>query len=139
MFDEKCPIAANVDGELKAIPSLIFKVVVTLRNEKGFDPSRDARADLIEKYYEKMGLESPFEKNYLLGANEAETLTTRELEKFLFINNVFSKEGAKLVASKFKAIERDADSRSERDAASKALDDAVSSKLNEILSLFEKE
>lgn len=137
---DKVPVAAMVDGELKAIPELIFKAVVSLRNEKGFDASRDARASLIEKYYEKMGLESPFEKNYLLGEKEAETLTTRELEKFLFINNVFSKEGAKLVASKFKSIERDADSDgSERDAASKALDDAVSSKLNEILSLFEKE
>lgn len=137
---DKVAIAALVGGELKAIPSLIFNAVVSLRNEKGFDAARDARASLIEKYYEKMGLGSPFEKNYLLGENEAETLTTRELEKFLFINNVFSKEGAKLVASKFKSIERDAGSDgSERDAAQKALEDAVSSKLDMILSSFKKD
>lgn len=130
-------IAGMVDGELKAIPELIFKAAAMLMIEKGFDAKRDDRAKLLNDYYEKMGLESPFEKSYLLGENEADTLTTRELEKFLFINGVFSKEGAKLIASKFKSTERDAGSEgSERDAAS-LNGDALIKALNEINSIIE--
>lgn len=135
--ENKILIADMVDGKLIAIPEAIFKAAAYLRMFK-IDAS-DKRAETIAKYYKEMGLESPFGKSYLLGENEARTLSPRQFEKFLFASKTFSKEAAKLIASKFKPVVRDADSKqSVRDAAHKE-GEAMVVTLEQIANLFTKE
>lgn len=135
--ESKFLIADLVDGKLIAVPEAIFKAAAYLRMFKV--GASDERAKKITKYYKEMGLDSPFQKSYLLGENEANTLTQRQFEKFLFASNALSKGAAKLIASKFKPVVRDADSeQSVRDAAHKE-GGAMVVTLEQIANLFKKE
>ena len=113
------------------IPKGVFSLVAEIQMNRV--KATEEEKSKINGIYKEMGLESPFSKSYMLGENEADTLTHRQLEKFLFASGAFSKEGAKLIVSKFKTIVRDADSdESVRDAAQIKT-------LNEILHIFKGE
>lgn len=64
----KLPIADVIDGELKAVPRAIFAVASVLQGGRGgVDLPDNDRATIIRnvnRYYEKMGLESPLNKGY---------------------------------------------------------------------------
>lgn len=132
-------IADMIDEKLTVYPSAVFKAAIAIQTGRG-DYNDDDMAN-IKALYEKMGLEAPFEKKHLLGVNEAEVLTVRQLEKFLFASRAFSKEAAKKIVSKFKTVERDAGGESVRDAAQKEEEalKSVDSKIDEILKQLNKE
>lgn len=141
------PIADIVDGELVAIPRAIFSAVAAINGAKRLNISEEEQTKIksdIDEYYSLMGLNSPFSKKYKLGVNEAKTLTSRDLEKFLIANNVFSKDAAKLIASKFTSVAWDADGeKSEWEAVQSAeaekeakAEKEAEAKLDKLISLF---
>ncbi len=117
----KLPIADVIEGKLYAIPRAIFAATVSLRGGSGYlSITKEHKESITQRLtgeYKRMDLQSPFENNYLLGKSEALGLSTRELERILIANNVCSKEGAIVIASKYKGVNRDDDSKTpERDA-----------------------
>ncbi len=113
------PIAEIVKEKTVLIPSAIFAVTAAVQCGRVKHDQDDI--DVIKGLYNKMGLDDPFSKSYLIGENEAKTLTLRQIEKFLFTSKSFSKEAATIIVNKLKAAERDAGSeQSVRDAAQKS-------------------
>ncbi|MEE8263264.1 MAG: HK97 family phage prohead protease [Gammaproteobacteria bacterium] len=95
----KLPIATVIDDELVVIPKAVFAAAAMLSTPMGMGiPSRD-RPDVIkniERYYEKMGRESPFEKGFC--PDEMKTLSRGDLVKFLRSQPPLSKAGAEYLA-----------------------------------------
>ena len=137
-FDSyKLPIADVIEGKLHVIPRAIFAATVSLHGGGGYlDISREQKESVISRItneYKRMDLQSPFENKYLLGKSEALGLTTRELERVLIANNVCSKEGATIIASKYKGVNRDDDSVTlERDAVTPGFFGDLAEELNKI-------
>jgi len=116
----KLPIADIYEGRLYAVPRAIFAAAGAMRGARGGVDIQDAdRAGVIaniERYYRKMGLESPFQdrKSFRLddlsGVNDIQTLE-KMLKKGIYCNGSTSKQLAKMILD---AIERDDDSGVER-------------------------
>jgi hypothetical protein len=89
----KLPIADVIDGQMYVIPRAIFAATAALRGARGGVeiPEADKQSIIsnIERYYEKMELESPFKKTI---ENEIEELITlKELSNYSFSIKTFSK------------------------------------------------
>lgn len=114
----KLPFADIIDGNLTAIPRGIFAAAASLRGARGgvFLPTQD-RPEVIrhvERYYEKMGMESPFGRSFRV--DDLSCLTDRLLEGFLKEGISFSGQDAKAVISALKqAGLRDGESEGTRD------------------------
>jgi HK97 family phage prohead protease len=95
---KKLQIATVIDGKLVAVPDAIFKAA---EDVKDMDiEEKDAVIAHIERYYAKMGVESPFkeeEKRFWIAA-EVKELTTRQLEDAIVQSGAFSKGAAKIIA-----------------------------------------
>lgn len=132
----KLPIANIRDDRLYAVPRAIFAAAAALRGARGGVDIPDAdRAGVItniERYYRKMGLESPFQERRCLRLDDVESIPdTRTLERNLTKGVFFSEKAAKSVAKLLTTVnDRDGFDSVDRDGdiMQKALDDT-----NEIL------
>lgn len=81
----KLPIADIIDGKMVAIPRAIFACAAVMRGGRGgVDIPEADRAGVIsniERYYEKMGKDSPFKKGFGAYIDAFETI--KELSSFL--------------------------------------------------------
>lgn len=115
----KLPFADIINDELKAVPRGIFSAAGVLRGARGgvYIP-RDERPGVVrnvEKYYEKMGLESPFGKSFRI--DDLSCIDERNLEKILKSGVSFSNKMSKTLISVIKQaglrevekLQRDAD------------------------------
>lgn len=133
----KLPITDVIEGKLCVIPRAIFEATAALSGAHGaLDLPKESKENItsnIDKYYKKMDLESPSERKYLLGKTEAAELTPRQFERILIEQKLFSKEGATLMASNYKGVNRDDDSTPlERDALAPGFFGNFAKELNEI-------
>jgi HK97 family phage prohead protease len=136
--EHKFQIADTVDGELKAIPRGIFAAAATIHAKRyGADlpPEQvDAVKINIERYYDKMGLESPFtEKGFRI--DDLEALDERTLEKVLKSGAILPGQQAKTVISALKSSKRDAAEEEKRDADQLT---GIQSRLDDITALFNR-
>lgn len=95
----KLPIATVIDDELVAIPKALFAAAAILFARGSMDiPLQDQPGVIknIERYYEKMGRESPFVKGFC--PDEIKTLSRGDLVKFLRAQPPLSKAGAEYLA-----------------------------------------
>lgn len=94
------PIADVIDGKLSVIPRAIFTAAATLQAARGVDniPDSDRPAVIIniERYYNKMGLESPFKIGF--GINEIKSSPIKIVKKMLQQGTNFTKAGADMIA-----------------------------------------
>lgn len=102
----KLPIADVIDGRLTAVPRGIFAAAGALQGARGgvdIPPADRPRVIRhVERYYAKMGLDSPFsddEKQYFV-ADDVKAWTERDVEKFLRETGMMSKSAAKTLAGK---------------------------------------
>ena len=97
----KLPFADIINDELKAVPRAIFSAAGVLRGARGgvYIP-RDERPGVIrnvEKYYDKLGLDSPFGKSFRI--DDFSSIDERNLEKILKSGASFSNKMAKALIS----------------------------------------
>lgn len=97
----KLPIATVIDGRMTAVPRGVFAAAAAMQGARGgvFIPENDRPGVIrnIERYYEKMGRESPFEKGF--SPSEIKGLGRGDLVAFLRSGPVLSKSGAEYVAA----------------------------------------
>lgn len=95
----KLPIADAIDGEMVAIPRGVFAAAGALLGARGGvdipDNQRPAVQRNIERYYDKMDLESPFSKG--LGPNELSRMSPKMIKTYLR-DNGFSVAGAEYLS-----------------------------------------
>lgn len=122
----KLPIADIVDGRLTAVPRGIFAAAAALLGARGgVDIPETDRAGVIrnvERYYAKMGLDSPFsddDKQYFV-ADDIKGWSERDIEKFLKSTGQMSKSAAKTLANRL-------------DVKNKEVDNGDSKQLRELL------
>ncbi len=111
----KLPFADVINGKLMAVPKGIFAAAKALQDtQRGVDlpeALRPAAIRHIEKYYAKMGLDSPFEKDdkqYFV-ADDVKAWTERDVEKFLRETGKMSKSAAKTLADRLDKKQKQAD------------------------------
>lgn len=102
----KLPIADVIDGRLTAVPRGVFAAAAAVQGARGGVDIPEADLPRViqhlERYYAKMGIDSPFgddEKQYFV-ADDIKTWTERDLEKFLRDTGMMSKSAAKTLAGK---------------------------------------
>lgn len=127
------PFADIIDGKLTAVPRGIFAAAAAIQGARGgtyiYDRDRPGVTRNIEKYYEKLGMESPFSKAFRL--DDLSCIDERTLEKILKGGVRFSNKMAPAIISAIKQSGlRDAEAEGLRDEVENAV---VLSKLNEIL------
>jgi hypothetical protein len=114
----KLPFTDVIDGRLTAIPRAIFAAAGAMQGARGgVDIPADERAGVIshiERYYDKMGLESPFSEERAFRVDDATVFDERTLEKLLSSGVRFSNKEAKTLASVLKTL-RDGDGDGHRD------------------------
>lgn len=133
----KLPIATVVDGTLTAVPRGVFAAAGAMSGARGgVDIPESDRAGIVRnlnRYYRKMGLDSPFEKAFRI--DDFNGLDERTLEHMLRGGVSFSKKTSKQIISGLKSVGL-------RDVAGGHRDDAIAnpvdlleihSKLNAIL------
>lgn len=93
-------IASVIDGELKAFPRAIFAAAATVQASRCGLSKREASAasKMLERYYEKMGRESPFARGF--SPDEIKGLGRGDLVAFMRSAPLLSKNGAEYIASK---------------------------------------
>jgi HK97 family phage prohead protease len=132
----KLPIADIVDGELTAVPRAIFAAATAVQGARGgvAIPENDVprvKAH-IDRYYDKMGLESPFKEESSLRLDDMNCVDERTLEKVLKSGVCFSNKMAKTLISILKSSGLRDEDPGNRDGY--VLDrNAVNSQLDQIL------
>lgn len=100
----KLPFTDVIDGRLTAIPRGIFAAAAAMQGARGGvdipDADRPAVERHINRYYDKMNLDSPFEKSGL-GITELEIMDTKDIERYLRSLEIFSKTACTVMASRF--------------------------------------
>lgn len=111
----KLPFADVINGKLTAVPKGIFAAAKALQDTQGGadlpESLRPAAIRHIEKYYAKMGMDSPFEdddKQYFV-ADDVKAWTERDVEKFLKATGKMSKSAAKTLAVRLDKKRKQAD------------------------------
>lgn len=93
-------IADVIDGELKAIPDAIFEAAGSIKKLP-----KEQQKDyivVIDKYYAKMNIDSPFSKSVIIDADQAKEMSPREYERVLKESGLFSGKASKYFSSKIK-------------------------------------
>jgi HK97 family phage prohead protease len=111
----KLPIADVIDGRLTAVPRGIFAAAAALLGARGGvdipEGDRPTVIRHIERYYAKMGIDSPFssdDKQYFV-ADDVKAWSERDLEKFLRDTGMMSKSAAKTLAGKLDVKQKPTD------------------------------
>lgn len=124
--DIKFQIADIVDGKMTVIPQAVFLAAASIKIDKTMTRAqKGAAVDSINKYYDKIGLESPFVERECLRVDDLGALDERTLEKTLKTGGVFPGEVAKTIVSALKSFMRDAEKDEKRDADQKEADDLL--------------
>lgn len=104
--DYKLPVADVIDGSLKLIPRAIFSAAAAVGGARGgLDVSSEDKNKIvssINKYYSKMGMDTPFNKsgNIIINSHQARLINNkREFEKLLRDSGCFSKSAATILAA----------------------------------------
>lgn len=104
--DYKLPIADVIDSKLLVIPRGLFSAAAAVSGARGgVDLPPSSKSSVIvtlNKYYLKMGLDSPFNKSGMLIINSLQAKgvnNKREFEKLLRESGCFSKSAATLLAA----------------------------------------
>lgn len=111
----KLPFADVIDGKLTAVPRGIFAAAGAMRGARGGVDIPEAERTWvirhINKYYDKMGLDSPLaSKSFNDHSNIVSDLETiRDVERFLKHDCFLSGNESKILISKIKSFERDAE------------------------------
>lgn len=129
----KLPFADIINGRLTAVPRAIFAAAGALQGARGgvyiFEHDRPGVVRNVERYYEKMNLESPFGKSFRI--DDLASIDERTLEKIFKTGACF---GHKLSCAVISAIKsaglRDVVEPSKRDVVD---DSILMAKMNEIL------
>jgi HK97 family phage prohead protease len=99
----KLPFTDVIDGKLMAVPRAIFAAAAAMQGARGGvdipDADRPAVIRHIERYYDKMGLDSPFTEQRAFRIDDLKAVDERTLEKLL-------KRGASLPTQIAKAFIR---------------------------------
>lgn len=121
----KLPIADVIDGKLQIVPRAIFAAVPVLRGTRGGAdiPTLEKQAIIanVEKYYKKIGMESPFEKsdNSIIGLDEVELIQTKkEFEQLLMDTGLFTRRACVTLAAKFNECQSDSGAVGQSDSVS---------------------
>jgi HK97 family phage prohead protease len=97
----KMPIVDIIDGRPQGVPRAIFAAAAALQGARGgvFLPSEDRPRVLrtVEKYYEKMGLESPFGKTFRI--DDFAAMPIREMEKLFHGGVRMSKKSSEMLVT----------------------------------------
>lgn len=99
----KLPIADEIEGKLTAVPRAIFAAAAALRGARGGVSIPDAdRASVIrsiERYYGKLGMDSPFdsEERRFVGVSELKRMSSQDVEEALRSGMAFSKAAARMM------------------------------------------
>ena len=117
----KLPIADVIEGAIKAVPRAIFAAAAAISGARGgVDIPEDEEPAIIRninRYYDKMGMESPFTESRSFRIDDFKAHTDRELESLLKSGARFSRKNATSIISVLKSdSERDASDKSQRDA-----------------------
>lgn len=117
----KLPFADVINGKLTAVPKGIFAAAKALQDTQGGadlpEALRPAAIRHIEKYYAKMGMDSPFEKEdkqYFV-ADDVKAWTERDVEKFLKATGKMSKSAAKTLADRLDIQPKELDNEDQSD------------------------
>lgn len=110
----KFPIADVVDGELRAVSRAIYAAAAAVQGARGGTKisaeDKEKIRSHLDRYYKKLGKESPWEKDMLgdlLGTEEEiKGMTVREIEQTL-VEAGCSKEQAKTLISSLKKQEQE--------------------------------
>ena len=130
----KLPIADVVNGRLQAVPRGIFAAAAALRGARGgVDIPASDKASIIsniEKYYKKIGMDSPFAKSddSIISVDEAELVSTKkEFEQLLLDTGCFTRRACITLAAKFNECQSDSGAIGQSDSVSdeKALIEAL--------------
>lgn len=128
----KLPFADVVDGKLVAIPRGIFAAAAAMQGARGGvdipDTERAAVERHINRYYDKMDLESPFEKSGL-GTIELESMDHKDLEEILRSTGLFSRKACTIITSRFAKGQSESDKGNQSDSGSGLVEELK--KLNE--------
>ena len=150
----KLPYADVIDGKLTAVPRAIFNAAARLNQTDIPEADKAKVANNINKYYKKMGLESPLKSNGELKDEMAwvaeiiakkielpEFEAMKDIENFLKEPFPLSGNDRKKLISKIKSFSREADNDGERDVHSeidqKLDENLISSRLDTINNLLE--
>ncbi|MDH3325164.1 MAG: HK97 family phage prohead protease [Gammaproteobacteria bacterium] len=93
-------IADVVDSEIKAVQDALFSSADMVKQL----PENEQKQYIVEfeKYYAKMGIESPFNVKSVIDAETARNMKPREVERVLKETGMFSGKAAKIIASSIK-------------------------------------
>lgn len=135
----KLPIADVIDGRLVAVPRAIFAAAAAVQGARGGvdipDSDMGGVRRNIERYYDKMDRESPFDgKSLIIDADMLKCLSERQIDRVLRSGVRMTRKATKnFIACLDAKSLRDADGCGAREAKSDALDWAeVMESLNEI-------
>lgn len=138
----KLPIADVIGGKLTAVPRGIFAAAAALQGARGgVDIPENDRPRVIrnvERYYAKMGLDSPFsddDKQYFV-ADDVKNWTERDVEKFLRDSGMMSKSAAKTLADRLDTKKKPVDPNEKPD--NNEVTDNLTELLNELKSFTTK-
>lgn len=131
----KLPFADVVDDRLQAVPRGIFAAAAALQGARGgvMLPIDDRPGVIrnVERYYDKMGMESPFGKFFRI--DDLGSIDPRTTERLLKTGARFSSKSAKALVSAITAAGlRDADSDAQRDVDQDMLIKHIDDILNKI-------
>lgn len=131
----KLLFADVIDGNLTAIPKGIFAAAASVASSKGVDipdAEKENVINIINKYYKKMDLESPFESKTCFRIDDIKCFDECLLENLLKTGVKVSNKTAKTIVSFIKAgFQRDADKIAQRDVERKDFNDVIA-KINNI-------
>jgi uncharacterized protein len=119
----KFQIADVVDGKMTTIPRAVFAAAAAIASAKGADIPDDERATVIgaiERYYEKMGMDSPFCERMCFRVDDLSSLTERDTERLLRSGVILGKTSAKTMIAAIKSLTRDVEGEA-RDAKAEIL------------------
>lgn len=99
----KFPIADVINGKMVVFPRAVFDAATAVQGARGgIDiPEQDMPAVIrhLERYYSKIGADSPFEEKRFFSADDVKGWGKREVEESLVKSGAFSKKAAKTIAS----------------------------------------
>ena len=123
----KLPIADVIDNKMTVVPRAIFAAAAALAGARGGvdipDSQRPGVIANVNKYYDKMGLESPFEKGF--GIFEIKSASPSTLRKMLQNGTKFTKAAADMLAGLEAGRRKDAASNGRGTSGMKQLEQAL--------------
>lgn len=105
----KLPVADVIEGRLTVVPRAVFAAAAAVQGVRGGlnipDADREGVIAHLERYYEKMGRESPFEKG--LGMDEMKSLSPSQFENGIKGGSLrFDRKAARFITNAYLSAAR---------------------------------